>query len=236
MIKMSRFSLYKGQSVGRVIDVILASVGLVVLSPLLLLIMISIVIETGFPIFFAQTRIAQGGRTFKMYKFRKFHPTSADGCPLTMKHDSRMTRIGAFLAHTKLDELPQLFNIIRGDMAIVGPRPESMAFAEVFTARELPLLKYRPGIFGPSQVAFRNECCLYPADKDPVEFYRETLFPAKAALDLAYYSRRTVWTDLLWIGRGVLAVLGKVPELDLIPAASEPSEGARKMDIVIAGE
>lgn len=238
---MSRFPAFQNLSVARVIDVTLASVGLVVMSPLLLLIMIAIVIDTGFPIFFAQTRIARGGRTFQMYKFRKFHPTSAGGSPLTLKHDSRMTRLGGILASTKLDELPQLFNIIRGDMAIVGPRPESMAFAEAFTVRELPLLQYRPGIFGPSQVAFRNECCLYPADKDPVQFYRETLFPAKAALDLAYYSRRTVWSDILWIGRGILAVLGKVPKLELMPAAYEPSDGARKdgarkMDIVIAGE
>lgn len=233
---MSRFPACLSLSVGRVIDVVLASVGLVVLSPLLVLIMIAIVIDTGFPIFFAQTRIAQGGRTFQMYKFRKFHPTTSAGSPLTMKHDSRMTRLGGFLASTKLDELPQLFNIIRSDMAIVGPRPESMAFAEAFTARELPLLQHRPGIFGPSQVAFRNECSLYPDGKDPVQFYHETLFPAKAALDLAYYSRRTVWGDFLWIARGILAVLGMVPELKLVPAASEPFDGARKMDIVIAGE
>ncbi|MDB5659764.1 MAG: hypothetical protein JWS10_2379 [Cypionkella sp.] len=233
---MSRLSAFPSFYVSRLIDVVLASMGLVVLSPLFLLIMIAIVVDTGFPIFFAQTRIAQGGRTFQMYKFRKFHPISPGGSPLTMKHDSRMTRLGGVLAGTKLDELPQLYNIIRGDMAIVGPRPESMAFAGAFTARELPLLQYRPGIFGPSQVAFRNECCLYPAGKDPVQFYRDTLFPAKAALDLAYYSRRTVWGDFLWIGRGILAVLGKVPKLDLPPNVAEPSDGARKMEIVIAGE
>lgn len=233
---MSRFPVAKSVSAGRLIDVVLASVGLVVMSPLLLLIMVAIVIDTGFPIFFAQTRITHGGRTFQMYKFRKFHATSRGGSPLTMKHDSRMTRLGRILASTKLDELPQLFNIIRGDMAIVGPRPESMALAEAFTARELPLLQYRPGIFGPSQVAFRNECSLYPAGKDPVQFYRETLFPAKAALDLAYYSERTIWRDLWWIGRGVLAVLGSVPKLDLLPAAPDPSDGPRKMDAVITGE
>ena len=233
---MSQFPAIQSLSVVRVIDVVFACVGLVVLSPLLVLIMVAIVIDTGFPVFFAQTRIAQGGRTFRMYKFRKFHPTSPGGSPLTMKHDSRMTRIGGILASTKLDELPQLLNIIRGDMAIVGPRPESMALADAFTARELALLQYRPGIFGPSQVAFRNECCLYPAGKDPVQFYRETLFPAKAALDLEYYSRRTVWADILWIGRGILAVFGKVPEFELMPAASDAYDCARKLDIVIAGQ
>ncbi len=222
--------------VGRAIDVILASLGLVLLSPLLVLIALAIVIESGAPVFFAQTRIARGGRAFRMYKFRKFPASCVGGCPLTMKDDARMTRVGRVLARTKLDEMPQLFNIIRGDMAIVGPRPESMAFADCFTDRMTPLLDYRPGIFGPSQVAFRNECALYPAGQDPVRFYCETLFPAKAALDLAYYPHRTVWTDLLWIGRGILAVFGHVPEHNL-PSPTPALDAKRgTMDIVMAGE
>ncbi len=233
---MSQLPSSHFMSAARVIDVVLAILGLVVLSPLLLLIMVAIVIESGFPIFFAQTRLAQGGRKFQMYKFRKFHATSRGGSPLTMKNDTRMTRLGAILASTKLDEMPQLFNIIRGDMAIVGPRPESLAFADDYTERELPLLDHRPGIFGPSQVAFRNECALYPEGKDPVQFYRETLFPAKAALDLAYYSQRTVSEDMMWIGRGVLAVLGKVPHCDLVTPASENHDDTWQTDTLIAGE
>ncbi len=155
-----------------------------------------------------QTRIGRGGRTFRMYKFRKFDARRDDGCPLTLKDDVRMTRVGRFLARTKLDEMPQLLNILRGDMSVVGPRPESLAFVDCFDERARLLLRERPGIFGPSQVMFRNECAYYPADRDPVGFYRETLFPAKATMDLAYYPNRTAWRDLGWIWRGVLAVIG----------------------------
>ncbi len=107
-------------------------------------------------------------------------------------------------------------NIVRGDMAIVGPRPESLAFADCFDEDVRPLLDERPGIFGPSQVAFRNECAFYPADADPVQFYRDTLFPAKAALDLSYYPGRTLWSDVVWITRGALAVVGVAPVRDFL--------------------
>ena len=230
---MSQLPSLRQSIIRRVMDITLALTGLIVLSPLLLLIALAIVIETGFPVFYVQTRIARGGKTFRMYKFRKFRASCDGGSPLTMKDDTRMTRLGEFLARTKLDEMPQLYNIIRGDMSIVGPRPESLAFAGDFTEQVRPLLMHRPGIFGPSQVAFRNECALYPAGMDPVQFYHETLFPAKAALDLAYYAQRTVWTDIVWIVRGILAVLGKAPPEHLSAAKSV---GKRQVDVMLAAE
>lgn len=193
---------------GRFVDIVLAGAGLLTFSPAILLIAVAIVAESGFPVFFSQIRIGRGGVPFRMWKFRKLDARRDDGCPLTLKDDPRLTRVGRFLAETKLDELPQLYNIIRGDMAIVGPRPESLAFADCFVAGALPLLNERPGIFGPSQVAFRNECAFYPVGGDVVAFYRETLFPSKVALDLAYYPGRTVWSDTRWIVRGLLAVAG----------------------------
>ena len=193
---------------GRLVDILFAGAGLLLLSPAILLIAVAIVVESGFPIFFSQIRIGRGGAPFRMWKFRKLDARRDDGCPLTLKNDPRMTRVGRFLAETKLDELPQLYNVLRGDMAMVGPRPESLAFADCFVGGALPVLNERPGIFGPSQVAFRNECAFYPAGGDVVAFYRETLFPSKVALDLAYYPGRTVWSDLRWIARGVLAVAG----------------------------
>lgn len=208
---------------GRVLDVVIAAAGLIMLSPLFLLVALAILIESGAPVFFSQTRIGRGGRTFSMHKFRKLDDRRDDGCPLTLKDDARMTRVGRFLAETKLDELPQLYNVLRGDMAIVGPRPESLALADCFTESAMPLLDERPGIFGPSQVAFRNECALYPAGSDLIRFYREELFPAKAALDLAYYPNRTLWSDIAWIVRGVLAVLGAGPHF---PGRSERLEFA----------
>jgi lipopolysaccharide/colanic/teichoic acid biosynthesis glycosyltransferase len=198
-----------GDSVNRCFDLLIASTALVVMAPAMLLIALAILIESGRPIFFRQVRLGRDGRPFQMFKFRKFRQkTGASGLPLTLANDSRMSPVGSLLARTKMDELPQLFNIINGDMSMVGPRPESLEFGDCFTPETSRLLDYTPGLFGPSQVAFRHECRLYPRDEDPTAFYRQVLFPLKASTDLAYYTRRTFLADLRWIAAGVLAVCG----------------------------
>jgi lipopolysaccharide/colanic/teichoic acid biosynthesis glycosyltransferase len=190
------------------LDRTLALIGLMTLAPLIVLIAITLIVETGFPVFFSQERLGKDGRLFRLYKFRKFRPDIGTATrPVTLAADSRLTRVGRFLERTKLDEIPQLWNIVRGDMAIVGPRPEVPCFADCFAAGDERVLDYLPGILGPSQVAFRDEGALYPSSVDPVVFYRHVLFPAKAELDLAYYPSRTFSRDLMWIARGVLAVL-----------------------------
>jgi len=177
--------------------------------PLMTVIAIAVVIESGWPIFFSQERLGQGGRRFRIYKFRKF-PASLgrDTLPLTLANDARCTRVGNFLAQTKLDELPQLWNVVRGDMAVVGPRPEVPDFEACYSGPYRRILDFRPGIFGPSQAAFRGEAALYPPQQDPRDYYLKVLFPAKAALDLAYYPSRTVFRDASWVLRGMLAVCG----------------------------
>jgi lipopolysaccharide/colanic/teichoic acid biosynthesis glycosyltransferase len=204
-------------SPSRILDLVIAAAGLALLCPVMLVIALAIGIESGRPIFFSQIRLGLGGQHFWIHKFRKFHKESgAAGCPLTTKDDPRMSRIGWLLARTKLDELPQLWNVLRGDMAIVGPRPESTAFADCFTDSHRTVLDYKPGIFGPSQAAFRDECALFPVNADPAQFYRDVLFPLKARTDLSYYPGRTVASDLGWIIRGVLAVAGwsvQLPEI-----------------------
>ena len=142
-------------------------------------------------------------------KFRKFRvKCGSHGLPLTLDNDPRMTVVGRILARTKLDELPQLINVLRGEMAIVGPRPESLDFVDCFTPANRNVLEFRPGIFGPSQSAFRNECAFYPADSDPTSFYRRVLFPIKMSVDLAYYPNRSLLSDFKWIFAGVLSVIG----------------------------
>jgi len=118
-----------------------------------------------------------------------------------------MTRTGRFLERTKLDELPQLWNILRGDMSFVGPRPESMRYADLFQGEFAEVLDYLPGIFGPNQIAFRNESAMYPPDQDPEVFYETVLFPKKAKADIAYFRNASVFTDLDWIARGLWASL-----------------------------
>jgi len=138
-----------------------------------------------------------------MYKFRKFAPDcDTHGCPLTIEGDGRLTAVGRVLAASKLDELPQLWNVLRGDMSLVGPRPESLAFTDCFRNGFEKVLEHKPGLFGPCQVMFRHESELFPAGVAAVEFYRQVLFPAKAKVDLAYFSQRTLISDLGWILRG----------------------------------
>lgn len=191
----------------RAFDIVGAGAAVFVLAPLALIVVLAIWIESGRPILFSQLRLGRNGRPFWMYKFRKFRPDCGNrGCPLTMEKDGRLTRVGRILAASKLDELPQLWNVLRGDMSVVGPRPESLAFADCFREGFEKIHEHRPGLFGPCQVLFRHESELYP-DGAAVEFYRQVLFPAKAEIDLAYFSRRTVFSDLGWILRGAWMIV-----------------------------
>jgi lipopolysaccharide/colanic/teichoic acid biosynthesis glycosyltransferase len=215
----------------RAFDIVFSALCLLILSPALLLIILAIWLEGGRPIFFKQVRLGRYGQPFYMYKFRKFHKDcGTSGPPLTLQEDPRLTNVGRFLASSKFDELPQLWNTLRGDMSVIGPRPESMAFADCFVGNFTEVLNYKPGILGPSQVAFRNECALYPQDSDPTEFYRQEIFPAKALIDLQYYSRRSLVQDILWLIYGVLAVLRIGPRL---PRAKVSNVNGEKPHVLI---
>jgi lipopolysaccharide/colanic/teichoic acid biosynthesis glycosyltransferase len=200
----------------RVLDIAVSASALLLLSPLMLLIALAIVLESGRPILFLQPRLGQYGRIFYMLKFRKFHNHwRADGLPLTLAQDTRLTLAGKVLRATKLDELPQLFNVLWGDMSIIGPRPESLAFADCFKDGFEAVLQHKPGILGPSQAAFRAEHEFFPAHGELTEFYRYVLFPLKALVDLKYYCNRTLISDIMWIGVSALSVFGV--SLSVIP-------------------
>jgi lipopolysaccharide/colanic/teichoic acid biosynthesis glycosyltransferase len=194
-------------AVRRGFDILAASLALVMFAPVMVTIAAAVIIESGLPIMFRQPRIGVGGRPFQMYKFRKFYQT-CEGPALTTTDDIRFTRVGRFLGKTKLDELPQLWNVVRGDMAIVGPRPESFDFSTCYRGGFEEALRYKPGLVGPSQVFFRHEASQYPADEDPARFYREMIFPIKAGVDIAYFRRRTLMSDFVWIWRSALAIFG----------------------------
>jgi lipopolysaccharide/colanic/teichoic acid biosynthesis glycosyltransferase len=197
-----------GDGLRRALDVGCAGVAALLLAPAALIVALAIWIEGGRPILFSQLRLGRNGRPFRMYKFRKFRrDCDAGGCPLTLEEDGRLTRVGRLLAASKLDELPQLWNVLRGDMSVVGPRPESLAFADCFRNGFERLHEHKPGLFGPCQVLFRNESKLYPSNMTAVEFYRNVLFPAKAVIDLDYFSRRTLVSDLGWIVRAAWMIV-----------------------------
>lgn len=196
----------------RAFDIVVSAVTLVAVSPIMLLIAVCIMLESGRPIFFSHTRLGLHGRPFRMLKFRKFHKDcTANGLQVTLDGDARMTKVGNFLRATKLDELPQLWNVLVGDMSIIGPRPESVGYADCFKDGFEEVFNYKPGILGPTQVQFRDEAALYPKVGDVDEFYRTVLFPTKARIDLAYYSSRSFRGDIGWLFQGVLATLGVRP-------------------------
>lgn len=188
----------------RPMDIALALLGLVVAAPLMVVIAGLVRLDSPGNAIFSQQRLGLGGRVFLMHKFRKFPSDWGDrGAAVTVAADARMTRLGRFLERTKLDELPQLWNILVGEMSFVGPRPETLRFADLFTGEFARVHDFVPGIFGPNQVAFRNESLLYPPDEDPERFYRRKLFPEKARNDLDYFRGATLGSDLWWIGRGL---------------------------------
>ena len=194
--------------VRRTLDIACAGLAALLLAPVALIVTLAIWIEGGRSILFSQLRLGQNSRPFRMYKFRKFRVDCDDcGCPLTMHDDGRLTGVGRVLAATKLDELPQLWNVLRGDMSLVGPRPESLAFSDCFRNGFEKIHEHKPGLFGPCQVMFRHESKHYPPGVAAVEFYRQVLFPAKAEIDLAYFSRRTLASDLGWILRGAWMIV-----------------------------
>jgi lipopolysaccharide/colanic/teichoic acid biosynthesis glycosyltransferase len=206
---LTRRTMLPSGAAARLLDVVVAVAVLVFFAPLMIFVAAAIFVEDGRPIFFSQVRLGRRGQHFRMHKFRKFHegrhPVARS---LTMEDDPRLTSVGGFLARTKLDELPQLWNVLKGDMSVVGPRPESLDFQDCFEGAYAMVLEHKPGIFGPSQVLFRNESSFYRERPDPEQFYRDALFPLKAHIDLAYFAHRTLCRDIAWAVRGALAVFG----------------------------
>jgi len=189
-------------------DLTVAALGLLVSAPLFLAIAVAIKHDTPGPVFFRQVRIGRKRRPFEMWKFRKMpHDLPEQGPMLTARDDQRLTRIGYWLERTKLDELPQLLNVLAGEMSVVGPRPVVSKFVDRATP-ELwdQVLSVKPGIFGPNQIRYRNEADLYPPDCADVEaFYLRHILPEKLAVD-ARYAQESWWLGDCWLLlRGVLA-------------------------------
>ena len=189
----------------RVVDVGLSFVLLLLTAPMAILIAAAIRIESRGPILYECQRMGCGGRRFSMLKFRKMID-GATGPSLTTASDERFTRVGKFLSMSKLDELPQLWNVLRGDMSIVGPRPESPEFVALAPTDYERILSVRPGITGLSQLAFARESAVLDAD-DRVADYVRRIFPQKRRLDLAYVTRRTIQLDLTICAWTIVAVL-----------------------------
>jgi lipopolysaccharide/colanic/teichoic acid biosynthesis glycosyltransferase len=182
----------------RVFDLILAGVGLLVTWPLFVLLGGLIKLDSRGPVFFKQKRIGKDGRPFHILKFRTMVENAYRiGPRLTQKRDPRVTRIGQVLRWLKLDELPQLWNVLKGEMSFVGPRPEDPHFVQFYSPEQHAVLSVRPGIVGPSQILGRDELERYPEGTVNTEqYYIEHILPEKLAVDLAYVNSYGLWGDL----------------------------------------
>jgi lipopolysaccharide/colanic/teichoic acid biosynthesis glycosyltransferase len=178
----------------RLLDIAIATVALVVLSPLIASVAFAVKLDSRGSVFFRCNRLGRGGRPLAMLKFRKMR-NGVSGSPLTAAHDDRFTRIGRFLAETKLDEIPQLWNVLRGGMSLVGPRPEDPVIAARHPDQFAEILSVRPGITGLTQLAFANEAEILAVD-DRMQDYLERILPQKMALDRLYVERRSLSMDL----------------------------------------
>lgn len=183
-----------------------AGLGLILLSPLFLLVALAIRLDTPGPVFFRARRIGQGGAPFSLYKFRSM-VSGADkrGPGITATGDPRITRVGRFLRRTKIDELPQLINVFKGDMSLVGPRPEDPRYVALYTPEQRRVLEARPGITSAASLAYRHEEQML-CGEDWETIYRTRVLPDKLAIDLAYLERRTLGSDLKLVLRTIRAV------------------------------
>jgi lipopolysaccharide/colanic/teichoic acid biosynthesis glycosyltransferase len=185
----------------RVFDLILAGLGLLVLTPLLLGIGLWIKLTSPGPVFYCARRVGRHGELFSMYKFRSM-VANADrlGAGITAHDDLRVTPAGRMLRRTKLDELPQLLNVVKGDMSLVGPRPEDPRYVELYTPEQRQVLSVRPGITSWASIQFRHEEHLLSAG-DVDELYRTHVMPQKLALEMDYLARRSLRLDLIILFR-----------------------------------
>ncbi len=214
----------------RVLDITCAVIGLVVLSPLFALIAVAIKIEDGGPIFYSQPRVGKDFRRFRLYKFRSM-VAGADrlGSPLTGPQDPRITRVGRFLRRYKLDELPQLVNLLMGDMRLVGARPELERYVDVFRSEYTLLLRDRPGITDPASLVYRQEHQVLGTEGLEEQYLTEIL-PHKLELSLEYARRRTLLADLGIVCRTVFGIPWTPPDshhsgaLPVIPS-KPPAQG-----------
>jgi lipopolysaccharide/colanic/teichoic acid biosynthesis glycosyltransferase len=195
----------------RCLDLLATIPGLLLLSPFLVLVAVAVKLESTGPVLFKQTRVGQHGKLFLMFKFRSMKQRKDSGSKLTPAGDPRITRLGAWLRRTKVDELPQLINVVLGDMSLVGPRPEVPDFVQHYNDVQCGVLQAQPGITGPSANVYEEELLANQEDRE--EFYIKAVMPAKLVIDLAYCENISFRSDLQILYRTFAKLLIRVYEL-----------------------
>ena len=181
----------------RLFDILLSGLGLVIISPLLLIVAIWIKLDSPGPIFYRQVRVGRYNKDFRIFKFRSMRIGSDKGSLVTIGgRDPRITRSGYFIRKFKIDELPQLINVLVGDMSLVGPRPEVRHYVNYWTEEQMHVLDVRPGITDPASINFRNENELLAQAEDPEKYYIEVIMQDKLKLYLEYVANHNLWYDI----------------------------------------
>jgi lipopolysaccharide/colanic/teichoic acid biosynthesis glycosyltransferase len=199
-------SAFVCKMIKRLFDFLSALIGLIVLSPLFLITSLIIKLTSPGPVFHRGERVGLNGKLFNLYKFRTMIANAATlGPGITPQNDTRITGVGRFLRRTKIDELPQLINVLTGDMSLVGPRPEDPRYIAQYTPEQREVLKFRPGITSAASLAFRKEEKML-AGLNWERIYCTEVLPSKLAMDLAYLSHRTLLSDILLIIRTILSI------------------------------
>jgi lipopolysaccharide/colanic/teichoic acid biosynthesis glycosyltransferase len=191
----------------RALDVTASSIGLVLLGPLFVLLGLVIKLGSPGPVFFRGERVGKDGKHFRVYKFRTMVANAArKGPSITAAGDPRVTRVGHFLRRKKLDELPQLINVLIGDMSLVGPRPEDPRYVAIYTPEQRKALCVRPGITSLASINYRHEEKLLQGDGWE-QIYREEILPAKLQIELDYLEHRSVWRDIYVVTQTLLSLM-----------------------------
>jgi lipopolysaccharide/colanic/teichoic acid biosynthesis glycosyltransferase len=200
--------------VKRLFDITLSSVGILLFLLPVLLIALAIKLTSRGSVFYTQKRVGRDGKLFTTIKFRTMSTGAEREGPITAASDSRITPIGRFLRRYKLDELPQLWNVLAGAMSFVGPRPDVPGYADRLTGEARNILRLRPGITGPATLYFRNEEELLAKADDPRRYNDEVIWPKKVEMNLAYYRNHSLLKDVQYILQSVFSRKS--------PSSSEP--------------
>lgn len=181
----------------RAFDIVASGLGLMCLSPLFAALAVWIKADSRGPVFYRQVRVGRGNRDFRIYKFRSMRPDADKAGLITVGgRDPRVTRSGYYIRKFKLDELPQLINVFKGDMSLVGPRPEVRKYVDMYSPEQMHVLDVRPGITSLASIRYRNENDILAAAPDPDRAYVEQVMPDKLKIDLEYVGKASLLTDI----------------------------------------
>lgn len=194
----------------RLFDIVASGCGLLVLSPVLILVGIWIKIDSPGPVFYRQLRVGRYNKDFRIFKFRSMRVGSDKKGLITVGgHDPRVTRSGYFIRKYKLDEFPQLINVLIGDMSLVGPRPEVRKYVDLYTPEQMHVLDVRPGVTSLASIRYRNENELLAKAENPDKFYVDVIMQDKLAIDLEYVNNASFWYDIKLIFETLWNVVAK---------------------------